>query len=87
MVFAKEALQASTVTKRSVVLKKQGAPKIRAKVTYNATKRLITLKPRKPLPKGTYKVTVTTKVTDLAGNAWDQKSKTGAQPLKWSFKV
>ncbi len=86
-VFAKEALKAGSVTKGSVLLKKKGGSKIRARVTYNATKRLITLKPRKPLRKGTYKVTVTTKVTDLAGNVWDQQSKPGAQPLKWSFKV
>ena len=35
------------------------------------------LKPKKPLADGTYKVTVTKQVTDLAGNAFDAKKKPG----------
>lgn len=81
-----EALAPASVTKASVVLKIKGGTKIKAKVTYDATKRLITLTPKKSLRKGTYQVTITTKVTDPAGNAWDQTSKPGSQPLKWTFK-
>ena len=38
-------------------------------------------------PTGTYKVTVSKKVTDLAGNAFDAKKKPGTQTLRWSFTV
>ncbi|HXH80078.1 proprotein convertase P-domain-containing protein [Nocardioides sp.] len=86
-VFASEALAAASVTKATVVLKKKGGSKIKARVSYDSVKKQITLKPKRPLRKGTYTVTVSTKVTDVRGNAWDQKAKPGAQPLKWSFKV
>ena len=86
-VFANEDLARASVTKGSVVLKKGGSTTVKATVTYSAAKHLITLNPRKTLRKGTYKVTVTTKVTNSVGNAWDQKPKPGAQPLTWSFKV
>ena len=83
-----EALKGSTVTKRTVFLKAKGSSKkVKAKVTYNSSKKMIVLTPNKALKKDKkYKVTVTTKVKDVAGNAFDAKpGKSGAQALKFSF--
>ena len=85
-VFASEALASNTVTAKSVVLKK-GSKKVKAKVSYKAGKDVIILKPKKPLAPGKYTVTVSTKVTDTAGNPFDAKSKPGAQKLTWKFTV
>jgi subtilisin-like proprotein convertase family protein len=86
-VKATEALNPATVTKSSVVLKGKGSSKkVRAKVLYKAAKRQIVLDPKKKLDKNTtYKVLVKTTVKDAIGNAFDAKSKPGAQPLKWKF--
>jgi subtilisin-like proprotein convertase family protein len=80
-----EALQAATVTKAHVFLKKKGAHgKVKAKLTYDAVRRTIVVKPKNPLH-GTYTVTVKG-VRDALGNLWDQKpSKAGAQALKYTF--
>jgi subtilisin-like proprotein convertase family protein len=83
-----EALKGSTVTKKTVFLKAKGSSnKVKAKVTYNSSKKMIVLTPNKALKKNKkYNVTVTTKVKDVAGNAFDAKpSKSGAQALKFSF--
>lgn len=83
-----EALKSSTVTKKTVFLKAKGSSdKVKAKVTYNSSKKMIVLTPNKALKKNKkYNVTVTTKVKDVAGNAFDAKpSKSGAQALKFSF--
>lgn len=85
-VFATESLDKATVTKKTVVLKK-GSKKVKAKVSYADGKHVITLKPNQRLSPGKYKVSVSTKVTDLVGNGLDAKPKPGAQALKWSFKV
>jgi hypothetical protein len=71
-----------------VFLKAKGSSdKVKAKVTYNSSKKMIVLTPSKALKKNKkYNVTVTTKVKDVAGNAFDAKpSKSGAQALKFSF--
>ena len=82
---ASESLDPATVTKTTVTLKKSGK---KIKATVSLTKgRTIVLRPKKPLADGTYKVTVTTKVTDLAGNAFDAKKKPGTQTLRWTFTV
>ncbi len=87
-VAVSEALLGSSVNKNTVVLKAKGSSKkVKAKVTYNAAKKRIILTPTKNLKKGTkYKVTVSTKVKDAAGNAFDAKpTVSGAQALKFSF--
>jgi subtilisin-like proprotein convertase family protein len=46
------------------------------------------LKPVQDLPKGTYRATITTEVTDVAGNALDQVStQPENQPKVWTFTV
>jgi hypothetical protein len=83
-----EALKGSTVTKKTVFLKAKGSSdKVKAKVTYNSSKKMIVLTPNKALKSNKkYKATVTTKVKDVAGNAFDAKPGTsGAQALKFSF--
>ena len=83
-----EALKGSTVTKKTVFLKAKGSSdKVKAKVTYNSSKKMIVVTPDKALKSNKkYNVTVTTKVKDVAGNAFDAKpGKSGAQALKFSF--
>ena len=72
-VFASEALNPRTVTGKTVFLKRKGsAKKVEAKVSYNKAKKLIVLDPTVRLAKHkTYRVTITPKVTDPAGNAFD----------------
>ena len=87
-VKASEALKGSTVNAKTVFLKAKGSSKkVKATVKYNATGKTIVLKPKSSLKKGTtYTVTVTTKVKDVAGNAFDAKAtKAGAQALRFSF--
>jgi hypothetical protein len=86
---ASEALKKISVTKKNVFLKEKGVSgKIKAKVKYNAAKKLIVLTPVDDLDGGTtYKVTVRN-VQDAFGHKWDEKpNKSGAQPLKYSFKT
>ncbi|MCF6379638.1 Ig-like domain-containing protein [Nocardioides KLBMP 9356] len=66
---ASEALLKSTVTKKTVKLT-AGGKTVKAKVTYKASKRKVVLTPKKDLARGTiYKVKISKKVTDLAGNS------------------
>jgi hypothetical protein len=66
---ASEALDPSTVTKRTVKLV-GGGKTVKAKVVYKASKKKVTLKPKKDLAPGTkYKVKISSKVTDLVGNS------------------
>ena len=70
---ASERLDAATVTKRTVKLTADGK-KVRAMVSYSAAKAKVVLKPAKALTAGTtYKVTISPKVTDLAGNGFSTK--------------
>ena len=87
-VFASEAINPRTVTDKTVFLKRKGsAKKVKAKVTYNAAKRLITLNPTGTLAKHkTYRVTITPKINDSAGNPFDgNKTRAGTQNLRWIF--
>ena len=87
-VTVSEALLAGSVNKNTVVLRAKGSSKkVKAKVTYNVAKKKITLTPNKALKKNTkYKVTVTSGVKDVAGNAFDAKpAKADAQALRFSF--
>ena len=85
-IVATEALDHTTVTKGSVVLKRNGA-KVKGKVTYVAARHKIVLKPKKELKPGTYKVIVKTRITDMVGNRFDAKKKPGLQKLTWKFEV
>jgi subtilisin-like proprotein convertase family protein len=74
---ASEALAPSTVTKRTVKLI-GGGKVVKAKVTYYAGSKKVVLKPKKDLASGTtYKVKVSKRITDVAGNAMAAK--------KWKF--
>ena len=86
---ASEALTKSTVTKKTVFLKQKGVSgKVKAKVKYNTTSKTIVLTPVDSLHGDTtYKVTVNG-VQDAFGHKWDENTtKSGAQPLKYSFKT
>ena len=66
---ASEALIKSTVTKRTVKLT-AGGKTVKAKVSYKAGSKKVVLKPKKALAPGTkYKVKISKKVTDVAGNS------------------
>lgn len=68
-----EALLKSTVTKRTVKLV-AGGKTVKAKVAYKAGKKKVVLKPKKDLMANTtYKVKISKKVTDLAGNSLSTK--------------
>ena len=71
-----------------MILKQKGASgKIKAKVSYNAAKKMIVITPKDDLKNNkTYTVQVKTSVKDTAGNGWDENtSKSGKQALKFSF--
>jgi subtilisin-like proprotein convertase family protein len=82
-----EAVRSATITKKTVKVVEAGQKKaVRATVTYNAATRTAKVNPRQHLVSGTtYKVIVGTGVKDVAGNALDQKSRTGDQPMVWRF--
>ncbi len=66
---ASEALIKSTVTKKTVKLT-AGGKTVKAKVSYKAGSKKVVLKPKKDLAPGTkYKVKISKKVTDVAGNS------------------
>ena len=86
-VHPSEVLRSTSVTRGSVVLKRQGSSKkIRAKVAYRAAHNRILLNPKGDLDRGTtYTAHLSTAIRDLAGNALDAKHKPGAQRLTWRF--
>jgi subtilisin-like proprotein convertase family protein len=88
-VKANEDLAAGTVNKNTVILRLKGGPKVKAKVTYRAAKKMIVLIPKEDLERGsTYKVKVKRAVKDLSGHGWDQFTSTaGSQPLKFRFRT
>ena len=83
--MASERLAPASVTKATVRLAK-GSSRVRATVVLKRGATIV-LTPRRPLVPGTYRVTVSTEVTDLAGNPFDAKAAKGAQPLRWKFAV
>ena len=74
------------MTSTSVVLTRKEAGQVKAALTLRGAK--IILVPAQRLKPGEYKVSVTSKVTDLAGNPFDAKpKKKGTQTLTWAFTV
>lgn len=70
---ASEALDKTTVTKRTVKLT-AGGKTVKAKVVYKARSKKVVLTPKKDLVAGTkYTVKISKKVTDLAGNPMASK--------------
>jgi subtilisin-like proprotein convertase family protein len=66
---ASEALDKATVTKKTVKLT-AGGKAVKAKVSYKAGSKKVVLKPKKDLaPHTTYKVKLSKKITDVAGNS------------------
>jgi subtilisin-like proprotein convertase family protein len=83
-----EAVRRLTVTKAHAFIVVAGTTKhLKAKITWKAGTHRIVINPKADLAHGTtYKVTITTKVLDLAGNPLDQnKSKAGVQKKTWKF--
>jgi subtilisin-like proprotein convertase family protein len=83
-----EAVRKLTVTKANAFIVVAGATThLKAKVTWKAGTHRIVINPKADLTHGTtYKLTITTKVLDLAGNPLDQnKSKAGVQKKTWTF--
>jgi subtilisin-like proprotein convertase family protein len=85
-VWASERLRPSTVRPSTVKLTRAG-DRVRAKVTYDAIRRQVVVDPEQDLAPGTYRLKVTTKVADLAGNRWDQRAAPGRQVLVVVFRV
>ena len=81
-----ERLAPSTVDASTVKLTQGGDPVV-SQVSYAAGRRQIVVDPKQPLEPGTYRLKVTTRVKDLAGNRWDQRSASGRQPLVVMFRV
>lgn len=85
---ASEALRAATVTKANVYIVVAGTTThLKARVTWRPLTHTIVINPKVNLDHGTkYKVTITTRVLDLAGNPLDQnRTKTGLQKKTWKF--
>lgn len=83
-----EAVRRLTVTKADAFLTVAGSTThLKAKVRWKAGTRTILINPKADLRAGTtYKVTITTKVKDLAGNPLDQnKTKSGLQKKTWKL--
>jgi hypothetical protein len=87
--FSEDMLASSINAKTFKLFKKGSTIKVAASVSYDAATDRATLDPTKSLKKGaTYKVMVTTRAKDLAGNRLDQKpARTGLQPKVWFFTV
>ena len=87
--FSENMLASSINANTFKLFKKGSTTKVAASVSYDAATDRATLNPNKSLQKGvTYKVMVTTRAKDLAGNRLDQKpARTGLQPKVWFFTV
>jgi subtilisin-like proprotein convertase family protein len=85
---ASEALRARTVTKANAFIVVAGTTThLQARVTYRPLTHTIVINPKAHLAHGTkYKVTITTRVLDLAGNPLDQnRTRSGLQKKTWKF--
>ena len=83
-----ESLRRSTVTGANAYLVRKGSTRhLPATVTWEADTRRIVIDPNRPLRAGsTYRVVVTTKVSDLSGNGLDQdRGRAGLQRHVWRF--
>lgn len=84
---ASEPLRGDSVSRSTVTLVRAGgtAP-VKVKVRYRPARQLIVLDPKQVLQAGTtYRVTIESQVTDLAGNRLDQKKRPNLQPMTWRF--
>lgn len=80
-----EAVQAASVNRVTVRLVAPNGRTVRARVTYDPSRRAVVVNPKANLARRTtYKVVITA-VRDLAGNQLDQKPKAGIQPKRWKF--
>ena len=88
--FTRHMDPASVTAPGTVTLQQQGATTpVGAKVSFNAKANQVTLKPDRPLTKGsTYTAAVSAAATDTAGTPLDQDPMTdGNQPEVWAFTV
>lgn len=80
-----EAVQAASVNRVTVRLIAPDGRTVKARVTYDPSRRTVVINPKANLARGTtYKVVITA-VRDVAGNQLDQKPKAGIQPKRWKF--
>ncbi|MGH8891843.1 MAG: Ig-like domain-containing protein [Actinomycetes bacterium] len=80
-----EPMQAASITRSSVRLVKPDGSSVRARLSYDAVKRKVTINPRKDLARRTtYRVFISY-VRDLAGNPLDQRPQPGNQSKRWRF--
>jgi subtilisin-like proprotein convertase family protein len=85
-----EDMRRTSLNKKTVYLVRQGTQaRVPAALRYRADKFLLTLNPKGLLSAGTrYRVVITTKVKDVAGNRLDQNGVTGGlQQRSWTFKT
>ncbi len=82
-----EDMRPSTVTRDKVrLVEARTGDRVRVRLTYDPVTRKVTLNPRQDLAADTrYRAVIRTGVRDLAGNALDQKARTGNQPKVWRF--
>jgi hypothetical protein len=83
-------IRAATLTRASVRLHRKGtAARVPTRMSYDAKRARLTLKPKSRLRPGTtYRVVVTSRVRDTLGNALDQDpDKPGIQKASWTFRT
>ncbi len=85
-----EKVRRSSLKKSTVKLKRVGSSKpVAAKLRYKASSARVVIDPRSKLQRRTkYRVVITTRVRDLAGNRFDQHpGKAGRQKATWTFRT
>ena len=82
-----EDMRPGTITKANVrLVEARTGDRVRARLTYDPVTRKVKLNPRRDLAADTrYKAIIGTGVRDIAGNALDQKARTGNQKKVWRF--
>ncbi len=85
-----EAVRASGLKDSTVRLLPKGSTKpVRVRIRFDAKRNRLVLRPLSPLRRDTrYRVVISSKVRDLAGNRLDQNPvKPGRQPAEWTFRT
>jgi hypothetical protein len=85
-----EPVRRATITKTTVrLLRDQGSVPVAARLTYDAKRHRLLLRPLKKLRRHTtYRVVITTRIRDTAGNRLDQDhAKAGLQKARWTFRT
>lgn len=85
-----EPVRPTTITRTTVrLLVGRKATPVKARLRYHADRHRVVLTPRRALRAATtYRVTVTTRIKDLAGNRLDQvPGKAGLQKATWTFRT